>query len=225
MGTFSSEPRDDEGRRMDEQLTEAMIDIPDIAWPFAGESPTATGPGFLCAGCGLRVPAAWITIPPRHTMEHAIYECEECHERSVASRDTKTAYEAAEDLAAKQAGVHTFASGAQSSGRKPAYHLVPLIPLLDRVARRFEVGVSKYGLDSWRKGIGDQEWLLDRANHALAHLSDVLTQLKNGEPSSESRDGDALAAVGWFCFVLAESEDITSTRAIIEEADDEAANR
>lgn len=196
-----------------------------VAVLSSGAPTTDKDGGFLCAGCGQRVPAVWITVPPRLSIDQAIYECGECHERSVASRDAKVAAGEAEPPAPLVADAYTSKSGARSSEHKPAYHLVPIAALLDRVALRFELGAQRHGVDNWRNGIGDQEWLIERGNHALSHLLDVLHALKDGVPSSESRDGDALSAVAWFCFVLAESEDTTGTRAVIEEGDDEAASR
>lgn len=80
------------------------------------------------------------------------------------------------------------------------YDLVPPI-LLEQVAKRFELGLERYGRDNWRTGLSDPEFLQNRANHALAHLLAFIHQTP-GEDSPM----DNLAAVGWAVAVLLEAE-------------------
>jgi hypothetical protein len=66
-------------------------------------------------------------------------------------------------------GIHEFSSGAKSSGRKPRYDLIPAYAL-ERIARRFELGAEKYGVNNWKKGANDPEFIMDRLNHAMEHI-------------------------------------------------------
>lgn len=100
--------------------------------------------------------------------------------------------------------LHTFKSGAQSSEHLPAFHLVPVLHVLERLTPRFAIGAAKYGVDAWRKGLEDREWLLDRANHGLRHYLMMLDKLKKGEATDEGDDD--LAGAMWALAVIAESE-------------------
>lgn len=100
--------------------------------------------------------------------------------------------------------LHTFESGAQSSGKLPPFHLVPIRAVLDRLAPRFGIGAEKYGVGAWRKGLKDREWLLDRANHGLEHYLRMIEKLVRGEATDEGDDD--LAGALWALTVIAESE-------------------
>lgn len=95
---------------------------------------------------------------------------------------------------------HTFASGAMSSGKKPAYHLIPAYAL-ERIARRFELGASKYGEDNWKIGAHDKPFILDRINHAIEHLL-YLTKLVKSDTKGRTLDDDAAAVVLNAIFVM-----------------------
>lgn len=99
---------------------------------------------------------------------------------------------------------YTSKSGAKSSEKMPAYLLIPWRPISERVARRFELGESKYGRDNWRKGLDDRAWIEDRANHAMEHLMKVLDKIRRGVRTDEGDDD--LAGVAWAMFVIAEHE-------------------
>lgn len=81
------------------------------------------------------------------------------------------------------------------------YDLVPPV-LFEEVARRFALGLKKYGRDNWRKGLADPDYLRDRANHAMQHLLNYMHNLNNGEDFAIEN----LAAVGWAVAVLLEAE-------------------
>jgi hypothetical protein len=90
---------------------------------------------------------------------------------------------------------HTFSSGAVSSGRKPPYHLIPAYALA-RIANRFKLGADKYGVDNWKKGATDRDFILDRINHAFEHLINLKEQVAAGDGETvETFDDDDAAAV------------------------------
>jgi len=99
---------------------------------------------------------------------------------------------------------------------------------LVRVARVFREGSIKYGKDNWKKGIGDKEYQLERANHALKHLLVYIHELKTGEylgelkyKNSSYEDGallgekeDDLSKVMWFCMTQIELERLEKVRKV-----------
>lgn len=96
---------------------------------------------------------------------------------------------------------HTFSSGAKSSGTKPRYDLIPTWAL-QRIARRFELGAAKYGVDNWKKGLGDREFILDRINHAIDHLLIIRDRIRSGGIQIPTGDDDAAAVVLNAIFVM-----------------------
>jgi hypothetical protein len=62
---------------------------------------------------------------------------------------------------------------------------------LERIAKRFELGAKKYGDNNWQKGVEDKEFILDRLNHAVVHLYNVIGQVSEDKFPSD----DDLAAV------------------------------
>ena len=95
---------------------------------------------------------------------------------------------------------HTFTSGAMSSGKKPPYHLIPDYALR-RIAGRFRLGAEKYGVDNWKLGARDPEFILDRINHGIEHLYQLAREVQSGKPSP-STDDDAAAVVLNAIFVM-----------------------
>lgn len=90
---------------------------------------------------------------------------------------------------------HTFSSGAMSSGTKPPYHLVPSYAWT-RIAERFKLGADKYGVDNWKKGAADRDFILDRINHGIEHLINLKEQVMAGPGETvETFDDDDAAAV------------------------------
>lgn len=61
---------------------------------------------------------------------------------------------------------------------------------LEAIGRIFSEGAQKYGVDNWKKGIGDAEYQGERLNHAIRHL--LLW-------ANQDRAEDHLAKVAWFC--------------------------
>lgn len=98
--------------------------------------------------------------------------------------------------------IHTFSSGAASSGMKPRYDLIPPFAL-KRIAERFSLGAAKYGDNNWMKGVNDREFILDRLNHAVEHLYNVINGIHHPVDSND----DDLAAVILNCiFAMAYEE-------------------
>ena len=96
--------------------------------------------------------------------------------------------------------VKTFKSGAQSSGNVARFDLVPR-GFIERVARRFGLGASKYGERNYRDGLRDREYILDRMNHLQQHMQAYLAP----QNVDEAVD-DNLAAIGWAAAFLCEVE-------------------
>lgn len=74
---------------------------------------------------------------------------------------------------------HTFSSGASSSGKLPPYHTVPAY-FFDRVANVRGFGDKKYGVDNWKKGAQDREFILDRISHGIQHFMKLAEKVKEG---------------------------------------------
>lgn len=87
-------------------------------------------------------------------------------------------------------GVWKSKSGATSSGQLPPYDLITL-NFQTRVAKRLQLGAEKHGRHNYRKGLKDKEFIMDRLNHAFAHLKMAMDQIEN----AESVNDDDLAAV------------------------------
>lgn len=89
---------------------------------------------------------------------------------------------------------HIFPSGASSSGRKPRFDLIPTYALT-RMARRFEEGATKYGVNNWQKGLSDSGFIIDRLNHAIEHLLRIRDRMQSPEVCYWELDDDDAAAV------------------------------
>jgi hypothetical protein len=89
-----------------------------------------------------------------------------------------------------------FQSGATSSTEKPRYDLIP-VTALRRLAERFGYGAEKHGDNNYKRGFNDQQFIRDRKNHLMEHVSNYL----NGDTST-----DHLAAVMCNAAMLAELE-------------------
>jgi len=61
-----------------------------------------------------------------------------------------------------------FESGAKSSERKPAYHLLP-VEGVTRGAIRMGEGAATHGDRNFEKGANDQTFITDRKNHLIEH--------------------------------------------------------
>lgn len=95
--------------------------------------------------------------------------------------------------------IHSFASGASSSGHILPYDM--LTPtLLARAARRMQKGVEKYKKNDWKKGVHDKKFIVDRLNHAMGHLIKATYEIENGIPMTD----DDLAAVVVNCMMAME---------------------
>lgn len=97
-------------------------------------------------------------------------------------------------------GVHTFTSGAKSSGQLPRYDLIPWHVFAPRLAARYQLGAEKYGEVNWQHGLADRAYVLDRANHALDHLHRAVEQIRSG---AVSNDDDLAAALWGIIFLMA----------------------
>lgn len=98
-----------------------------------------------------------------------------------------------------------FESGASSSGNVPPYEcLTPTF--LRRAAERMRLGMH-YGKHNWKKGILDTQFILDRLNHALEHLTKAQREIDNGIPMSD----DDLAAVVVNCMFAMEYQELLNS--------------
>lgn len=106
-------------------------------------------------------------------------------------------------MSSAQETVHQFASGAKSSGKLPRFDLIPWDVFAERLARRYELGLSKYSEDNYRQGINDREFVLDRCNHMLAHAHKAVESFRTmGTLLAHESDDDDLAAVIWGAIFL-----------------------
>jgi hypothetical protein len=76
---------------------------------------------------------------------------------------------------------------------------------LIRIAARFEYGAQKYGVDNWRIGLKDKDFVIDRINHAIEHLMNLKEQIHDGQYYHP--DDDA-AGVGWAAMLIMEHQRI-----------------
>lgn len=89
-----------------------------------------------------------------------------------------------------------FKSGARTSAHADRLDLVPP-ELMRAAAQRFEMGLKKYSKDNWKKGVRDQEFLVERANHMAEHMLRYLS----GD-FSEDTEEENLGAIAWAVSVL-----------------------
>ena len=80
-------------------------------------------------------------------------------------------------------------SKAQSETLSPGIEQVPFEGI-EAIGAVFEEGRVKYGVDNWKKAIGDKGYQTERTRHAIRHL----TLWANGDRSEPH-----LAKVAWFC--------------------------
>jgi hypothetical protein len=88
--------------------------------------------------------------------------------------------------------MHVFEAGARRSEIKPRYDLIPSLAL-ERLARRYALGASKYGEHNWQKGLP----LSDTYNHAIEHLLKAKEIMLSGELFPGETPDDDLAAAMW----------------------------
>lgn len=85
---------------------------------------------------------------------------------------------------------------------------VPFMALW-RVGQIFREGKRKYGAGNWRRGAGDREYQIERANHAIKHLMIYVHRLQYGEHIGVAGEDD-LAKTAWFCLTQMELERMES---------------
>jgi hypothetical protein len=100
----------------------------------------------------------------------------------------------------------TFSSGASSS-RVPRLDLIPR-RALNRIALRFEEGITKHKERAWNarqnpQALQDKEFLIARCVHAIHHALRLIDKLE-GRPVPNPEDDDA-AALGWAGICLTEA--------------------
>ena len=75
----------------------------------------------------------------------------------------------------------------------PHLEEIPYIAL-ETLGNVFKEGAEgKYGVDNWKRAVGDWKWQKERTRHAIAHLY----KWANGDRSEPH-----LAKVAWFCFIM-----------------------
>lgn len=110
------------------------------------------------------------------------------------------------DLAAKNKDIFRHACGSTSS-RVARLDMIPHGALM-RLARRFELGAAKHGMDNYRQGLNEHEYVLERCAHILNHTYRLIGKLRGYIP----QDGeDDAAAVMWGGAFLCESPLCTPT--------------
>lgn len=119
-------------------------------------------------------------------------------------------------------GLHEQKSASASAARtdKEPYDLTQIpFEAEKRIGAVFVEGESKYGRDNWKKGTGNKQYQIERANHALKHLKIYIHQLTTGEEIGEFKNGepeDDLAKVAWFCCTQMEIERLESLEEVYE---------
>lgn len=78
---------------------------------------------------------------------------------------------------------------AKSEKLAPGVEQVPFEGI-EAIGEIFSEGAIKYGVDNWKKGVGDPEYQTERCRHAIRHLM----LWANGDRSEQH-----LAKVAWFC--------------------------
>jgi hypothetical protein len=73
---------------------------------------------------------------------------------------------------------------------------------LVRLARRFELGAAKHGVDNYRQGLNDREYVLERCAHVACHAMRLASKLRGYLPQDAEDDA---AAVAWGGAFLCES--------------------
>jgi protein-arginine kinase activator protein McsA len=106
---------------------------------------------------------------------------------------------------------HTFKSGATSSEKLPSYHLLPFEDFAPRLAARYQLGLDKgYGLDNWRTGLTDDEFVVDRLNHGIQHMHRAAEKISRGDYSLEGDDD--LAGAMWACVTAMAAQKVRNTK-------------
>lgn len=94
--------------------------------------------------------------------------------------------------------IKEYESGAKTSGNLPPYECLTR-EFLRRCAERMRLG-THYGKHNWKKGARDKQFILDRLNHALVHLTKAMEEIDNDITFGE----DDLAAVAVNCMFAME---------------------
>src|SRR5215472_4835958 len=90
----------------------------------------------------------------------------------------------------------THSCGAKSS----AVPRLDLIPYRAQVAHaaRWHKGAERYGMDNWRNGLTDREYVLERAAHVLNHVHVLIEKIKGLRPDDGDDDTGAIMWGGAF---------------------------
>lgn len=105
---------------------------------------------------------------------------------------------------AKESDTISTPSGAKTSP-SPRFDLLPHRALL-RVAQRYEKGLARYGKNNWQKGLGDNEYAIERINHVIEHCYRLIDKLE-GRSTDTDDDAGAIAWGGLFlCEFVANKE-------------------
>lgn len=108
-------------------------------------------------------------------------------------------------------GRQIFKGGATST-KIPGFKYIPRIAL-ERLARRFELGLERHKEHSWNplnpdseKMLDDKEWLIERLSHVIHHCYKEIEHLvSNDSQDIEGRDDNAAAIMwGGACLIAAD---------------------
>ncbi len=99
-------------------------------------------------------------------------------------------------------GKQIFPGGAAAS-KIAGFKYIPLCAL-ERLAKRFELGLERHGKNSWNAlnpqsatMLDDREWLIERLSHVIHHCYKEIEYLASGKKAPEDARDDNAAAIMW----------------------------
>jgi hypothetical protein len=102
--------------------------------------------------------------------------------------------------------------GGAASTKIPGFKYIPRVAL-ERLAKRFELGLERHKENSWNalnpdsaSMLDDREWLIERLNHVIHHAYKEIERLSNPnlDPLAESDDNAAAIMWGGACLIAAD---------------------
>lgn len=101
--------------------------------------------------------------------------------------------------------------GGAAATKIPGFKYIPLCAL-ERLAKRFELGLERHGKNSWNalnpesgKMLDDNEWLIERLSHVIHHCYKEIEFLTSDKFANRDRDDNAAAIMwGGACLIAAD---------------------